>query len=130
MYTTAELNSGSDTLAIEVSGTRNSSASSRWIWLDAFDAVVSTDSGGGSSGGTVTYRRVEQDNSAVTYTGTWYGNSMSLHSGGSAVLALDRGARATFAFNGTATKWIGYKDPWSGIGNVYVEGVPKEQVDN
>src|SRR5438132_11623133 len=69
------------------------------------------------------------NSSAVTYTGTWYGNSMSVHSGGSAVLALDRGSRATFAFNGTAAKWIGYKDPWSGIANVYVDGVLNTQVD-
>jgi len=142
MYATPALTSGSHTLAIEVSGTRNSSALSSWIWLDAFDAVVSTDSGsgsggtggsggsGGSGGGTLTFRRVEQNNSAVTYTGTWYGNSMSLHSGGSAVLALDKGARATFAFNGTAAKWIGYQDPWSGIANVYVDGVLKTQVDS
>ncbi len=41
-------------------------------------------------------------------------------------LALSKGARAT----GTAVKWIGYKDPWSGIANVYVDGTLKTQVDS
>ena len=27
-------------------------------------------------------------------------------------------------------KWIGYKDPWSGIANVYVDGTLKTQVDS
>ena len=54
---------------------------------------------------------------------------MASNSGGSAVLALDTGARATFAFNGTAVKWIGRRDAWSGIANVYVDGVFRTQVD-
>src|SRR2546427_6365037 len=45
-------------------------------------------------------------------------------------LALSKGARATFAFKGTAAKWIGYKDPWSGIASVYMDGVLKTQVDS
>src|SRR5207237_3841332 len=71
----------------------------------------------------------EQNTSTVTYAGTWYTNNYSVNSGGSAVLALDAGARATFTFNGTAAKWIAYRDAWSGIANVYVDGVLKGQVD-
>src|SRR5436190_16592754 len=88
-------------------------------------------SGGGSGGGTTpTYTRAEQNNSAVTYTGTWYTNNYSTNSGASAVLAADRGARATFTFSGTAVKWIGWRDAWSGIANVYIDGVLKTQVDD
>jgi len=76
------------------------------------------------------WTRFEQNSSKIQYTRTWYSNSMSVHSGRSAVLALGNGARATFAFNGTAAKWIGYKDPWSGIANVYVDGALKTQVDS
>src|SRR5207244_9286753 len=32
--------------------------------------------------------------------------------------------------NGTAAKWIGYKDQWSGIANIYVDGALKTQVDS
>src|SRR5437899_2776402 len=45
------------------------------------------------------------------------------------VLAMDRGARVTFTFPGTALKWIGRRDAWSGIANVYIDGVLKAQVD-
>jgi hypothetical protein len=37
--------------------------------------------------------------------------------------------RAAFTFNGTAVKWIGYKDAWSGIAKVYIDGVLKAQID-
>src|SRR5207244_3232709 len=56
-------------------------------------------------------------------------NNGSFNSGGSAVLAIDKGSRATFTFTGTAAKWIGYKDAWSGIANVYVDGTLQGQVD-
>jgi hypothetical protein len=65
----------------------------------------------------------------VTYKGTWYPNSLSAHSGSSAVLATDSGSRATFSFNGTGANWIAYRDEWSGIANVYVDGALKGQVD-
>ena len=67
--------------------------------------------------------------SAVTYAGTWYTNNYSVNSGGSSVLALSAAARATFEFNGTAASWIGYRDAWAGIANVYVDGALKTTVD-
>ncbi len=76
------------------------------------------------------WERSEQNTSNIQYSGTWYTNDcMPAFSGGSAVLALNTGATATFAFNGTAAKWIGYRDPWSGIANVYVDGAFRSQVD-
>jgi hypothetical protein len=42
---------------------------------------------------------------------------------------MDKGARATFAFNGVGATWIGYRDQWSGIANVYVDGALKATVD-
>ena len=41
MFTTPNLEPGTHTLTIEVSGSRNPSAQSNWIWVDAFDALVS-----------------------------------------------------------------------------------------
>jgi hypothetical protein len=52
-----------------------------------------------------------------------------IFSGGSAVEAVTPGARATFAFNGTAARWIGYKDRWSGMARIYVDGVLQATVD-
>ncbi len=72
---------------------------------------------------------MEQNSSAVTYTGSWYSNTGTFSSGGSAALAINTGARATFTFSGTSVKWIGYRDSWSGIANVYIDGNLKGQVD-
>jgi len=73
--------------------------------------------------------RYEQDHPSVSLTGGWYPNGYSLHSGGSAVLALDPGARATFSFSGTGVRWIGYCDQWSGIGRVFLDGRLASLVD-
>src|SRR5207244_5188311 len=114
LYTITGLTSGAHMLVVEVSGTKDASAQSAWIWVDAFESASDT-TGGSSSGGTGgstagTFTRIEQTNSMVAYTGTWYANNMSVHSGGSAALALGAGARTTFTFTGTAVKWMGYKD--------------------
>ena len=49
--------------------------------------------------------------------------------GGSAKLSMTTGSRATFSFTGTSVSWIGYRDQWSGIANVYIDGVLKGSVD-
>jgi Tol biopolymer transport system component len=73
--------------------------------------------------------RYEQDHPSVSLAGGWYANGYSLHSGGSAVLGIDPAARATFSFTGTGVRWIGYRDPWSGIGRVSLDGQPASLVD-
>ena len=69
-----------------------------WNGIDGFVAKLADDQAGG---GSPTFTRVEQNSSAVTYTGTWYSNTGSFNSGGSAALAVDKGSRATFTFSGT-----------------------------
>ena len=78
---------------------------------------------------TTTVVRYEQNNPAVEYTGTWDPNSGAFNSGGSATLAMDAGSQAKFTFTGTGVKWIGYRDQWSGIAQVYVDGVLKATID-
>jgi hypothetical protein len=136
MYTISRLTSGTHTLTVEVTGAKNPASQSVWIWVDAFDYATGGTSGngggtGGTGGGTTggTFTRAEQNSAAMAYTGGWYSNSGSFNSGGSAALAIDAGARATFTFTGTAVKWIGYRDTWAGIANVYIDGVLKSQVD-
>jgi hypothetical protein len=73
--------------------------------------------------------RYEQDSSAVQLTGTWYPNYGAFNSGGSAVLSMDANSRATLAFEGTAVSWIGYRDEWSGIARVYLDGVFQATID-
>ncbi|MGD0135331.1 MAG: hypothetical protein ABSE57_25070 [Bryobacteraceae bacterium] len=73
--------------------------------------------------------RYEQNNPAVQYTGTWYPNSGAFNSGGSATLAMDAGSEAKFTFTGTGVTWIGYRDEWSGLAKVYLDGVLKATID-
>jgi alpha-amylase len=138
MFSVTGLSSGSHTVTVEAKGTKNPASHAAWIWVDAFDFASGTTGSGGTTGGGTgvgsgntggTFTRVEQTSSAVTYTGTWYSNSGSFNSGGNAALAVNSGARATLTFRGTAVKWIGYRDAWSGIANVYIDGVLKSQVD-
>jgi hypothetical protein len=70
-----------------------------------------------------------QNNPAVKLTGTWYPNSGAFNLGGSATLAMDQGSQATFTFTGTGVQWIGYRDAWSGIAQVYLDGAPKGTID-
>jgi len=43
---------------------------------------------------------------------------------------MDQGFRVTINFKGTGVFWIGYRDEWSGVARVYVDGEPKTTVDN
>ncbi len=93
-----------------------------------------TGSGGGggdtgSGGGSAATTRSEETATAVTYTGTWFDNVLPAHSGGSAKLAIDPGSRVKFSFDGTGARWIGYRDEWSGIARVYVDGAAVQDVD-
>jgi len=82
---------------------------------------------------TSTPYRIEQDNSAVSYAGPWAGVwstvKNSTFSGGSAIEAMDNGSTATLTFVGTGISWIGYKDQWSGIAQVYLDGNLVGQID-
>lgn len=65
----------------------------------------------------------------MTYTGSWSLNRLAGHSGGTARLSMSTGARAKFVFSGTGVRWVGYRDEWSGIATVSVDGVAKGTVD-
>jgi hypothetical protein len=69
--------------------------------------------------------RYEQDSSAVTYSGSWSQDKLAIFSGGSAALSMEAGAKATFVFYGTGATWIGYRDQWSGIALVTLDGAVK-----
>jgi hypothetical protein len=90
----------------------------------------SSGSGGGSGSSTAGQTiRLEQNNGAVQYSGSWFPNGASFNSGGSAVLAMDAGSIAKVTFRGTGVKWIGFSDPWSGIAQVYLDGVLIGSID-
>ena len=126
LFTARGLAPGLHTLSIEVMHTRDVNGSGSWVWIDGFDV----ENGSGVSGGTsAPTGRMEQNGAAVTYNGTWYLNTNPTQSGGTAVLATDAGSRATVTFTGTGVKWITYRDAWSGIAKVYVDGALTKTVD-
>ena len=137
-YSVSNLANTAHTLTIVATGTKDSKSAGAWVWIDAFD--VTTETGASSSGtgtsssnfppATSTPVRIEQNNPAVSYTaGTWFTNTTAGSSGGSAALCMDSGARVTLTFTGTSASWIGYRDQWSGIAQVYVDGVLQATID-
>ena len=98
-----------------------------WISLDVFYVQ----DGMGVAGGlpAATAGRIENDNPAITYTGIWNLNASPIHSGGTAVLAMGSRSAVSLTFNGTGIEWIAYRDEWSGIAMVIVDGEVKETID-
>jgi len=126
LFSVSGLAPGPHTLSIEVPHIRDASTSGSWVWINAFDI----ENGSGLTGGiAATAGRAEQNNPALNYNGTWFPNANSEHSGGSAVLAVDAGSRASITFNGTGITWIAYRDEYSGIAKVYLDGVLQPLVD-
>jgi len=134
-YSASNLANSAHTLTIISTGTKSSGSAGAWVWVDAFDvtsvslsapptpAAVATAAPAGSSA------LVQQDNSLLQYSGTWFPNLGAFNSGGSAVLATDAGSQVQFAFAGTAVSWIGFSDPWSGIAQVFIDGNLAATVD-
>jgi len=133
VYSVSGLSNASHNLTIVVTGTRDAKSGGAWVWVDAFDVSVpstTTTSSPAASTSPSTPIRIEQNAAAVVYTGgTWYTNTTAPCSGGSCVLSMDTNARATVTFTGTGVKWIAYRDQWSGIARVYVDGVLTATVD-
>jgi hypothetical protein len=42
---------------------------------------------------------------------------------------MDQGSQARFTFTGTGVRWIGFRDAWSGIAQVYLDGVLQGTID-
>lgn len=126
LFSVHGLAAGPHTLSIQVLHQRDGETQGSWIWINAFNI----ENGSGIVGGlSATAGRVEQNNPAVTYSGNWYLNTNPAMSGGTAVLALDPGSAATISFIGTGINWIAYRDQWSGIANIYVDGKLTATVD-
>jgi hypothetical protein len=76
-----------------------------------------------------TTQRIEQTSSAVQLSGAWSPNNLWAHSGHSARLAMNAGDRATLTFTGTGVTWIAYRDQWSGIARIYIDGILTATID-
>ena len=113
LFTASGLAPGTHRLDVEATGTRSVLSGGAWVWLDAFDVAA----------------RIEQDDPAVSYAGTWQKSTLETHSGHSALESGEAGARATFRFAGPAVSWIGYRDPSSGIARVWLDDLVRAEID-
>jgi len=132
-YSVNNLSNGAHTMQIVPTGTQDSQSGGAWVWVDAFDVTTAPAAAASTSSapapGVPLSGLIQQDNTAVQYSGTWFPNLGAFNSGGSAVLAADAGDKAQFTFTGTAISWIGFSDPWSGMAQVYLDGTLVSTVD-
>jgi uncharacterized protein (TIGR03437 family) len=126
LYAVHGLAPGIHRLVIEITHSHDESTDASWIWMDAFDVdngtLVDTTQATGAG-------LAEQISIAANYNGHWFTTNGASYSGGSVNSALDAGAGVTFTFNGTAVTWIGYRDQWSGLAEVYIDGTLQTTVD-
>lgn len=77
--------------------------------------------------------RIEENDPAVTYSGTWSQGNPGLRpwAGGTAAIATLTAylARAAVSFTGTGVTVIGFRGPQAGIANVYLDGVQVATLD-
>jgi hypothetical protein len=71
----------------------------------------------------------EETSPAITWSGSWSKNSLPAQSGGGAMLTMEAGAQASFAFSGPSASWIGYRDEWCGLADVFLDGALQATVD-
>jgi len=71
----------------------------------------------------------EENDPAITYTGTWKNYTCATCSAGAMKYSGQTGAKADFSFNGTGIKWIVTKANLLGKARVYLDGVNMGLVD-
>ncbi len=111
MFTLAGLANTTHTLAIEVTGGKNTASASPVIVIDAFDVPAPAVS------------RLQETDPDITYTAGWAADStLRAWSAGAARLTTTPGAQATFNFSGSAVTWVGARGNQSGIARVFLDG--------
>jgi len=71
---------------------------------------------------TATTTRVEETDPNIIYSGPWAPDTMGKASGGTALISLQTGARASLSFTGTGITWIGSTGPTRGVARVFLDG--------
>ncbi len=126
MFAAHGLASGTHTLSIYVPHVRDPNGSGSWVWIDSFLVENGTGITGGVAAGP---GMVQQNNPALNYTGVWFTNSSADPSMGTVVLATDPNASVSLNFNGVGVTWLAYRDQWSGIATVSLDGALQATVD-
>jgi len=126
MFAAHNLANGTHTLSIYVPHVRDPNGSGSWVWIDSF----LIDNGSGVTGGNFAGAGMVFDNNpALNYTGYWFTNSTADPSAGTVALATDANSAVSINFNGTGITWLAYRDQYSGIANVFLDGQMVATVD-
>jgi uncharacterized protein (TIGR03437 family) len=126
LYSVHGLAPGLHRMTIEIIHSHDAETNASWIWVDAFDVENGTLVGGTQAAGS---GLAQQGDIAANYSGHWFQNAGAQYSGGNVNLAVDTNARVDFTFNGTGVTWIGYRDEWSGLAQVLLDGTLQTTVD-
>ena len=121
VFTLTDLAPASHRLEIEVTGQRNPAATGSQIVVDAFDVQT----------------RIEDADSSVVYTGAWslhntdrnFSGTSQNTGGGTAARSQTAGTRADFSFTGTSVSLVGFRGPWAGLADVFLDGAFATRVD-
>jgi uncharacterized protein (TIGR03437 family) len=126
MFAAHGLTAGAHTFSIEVPHVRDANGSGSWVWIDSF----LVENGVGITGGVAAGPGlVGQASPALTYSGVWFTNSTADPSIGTAALSTDSTASVSLNFNGVGVTWLAYRDQWSGIATVSLDGALRATVD-
>jgi len=126
LYSVQGLTPGLHRLTIEIFHSHDAASDASWIWVDAFEIQNGTLVAGPLAADA---GLAEQNSVSANYSGHWFQNAGAQYSGGNVNLAVDAGAHVDFTFNGTAITWLGYRDEWSGIAQVTMDGGQPVTVD-
>ena len=126
LFSVRGLTPGLHRMTIEVTHSHDAITNASWIWVDAFEVENGTLVDGKVAAGSGT---VQQTDISANYSGLWFQQKGGQFSGGSVNLAVDAGAAVDVTFNGTAISWIGYRDEWSGMAQVFLDGALQATTD-
>lgn len=125
VWTSATLASGSHTVTIEWTGTKNRSATDTYVDVDAVEIVGTIAQASSMAGAT----RVEEGDSRLVNSGVWSTWVTSSASGGSMGYANSTGSSTTISFTGTYLGWMGMLSPQYGIAKVTLDDKDPAYVD-
>jgi hypothetical protein len=118
IYTRTFPASGTHTITITPTGTRNSRSVAWYVDLDGFRAVT----------GAVSV--TEETGRAVSYAGSgWTAQASASASGGQAMVTSQAGDSVSFAFTGRSVTWTGRICASCGVADVYLDGGYVTRVD-
>jgi hypothetical protein len=127
IFTARGLDGGKHTLTVQPMHQRDgNTVCGSYVYIDAFDIDNGNSTNDPNLAGP---GLVQQSDSTITYSGTWFLVNNGAMSGGSAVEATDLASSVTIGFSGSGIQWIGYQDQYSGIANVYIDGAKVATID-